>query len=144
MKFYFVWIGKTRNPHLEALVEEYLRRLGRYARYELRELKDARNEDQTILSALERDIYTIVLDELGEQWTSRELASALEKWQLQSIKGLAFVVGGAEGLGKQVKARANRLWSLSKLTFTHEMVRVLLLEQLYRACTIIHGHPYQK
>lgn len=153
MKLRFIWIGKTRDPNLSALAEDYLNRISHYAKYELQELREIRTgspaavtqrEAKAILSALTPDTYTVVLDERGQEWSSRELATAVERWQVQSIREVAFVIGGFCGLGEAVRARADHIWSLSRLTFTHEMARVLLLEQLYRAYTIIHGHPYQK
>lgn len=153
MKLRFIWIGKIKEPNLCALAEDYLNRISHYAKYELQELKEIRanspaavaeGETRAILAALGHDTHTIALDEQGQEWSSRELAMAVERWQVQSIREVAFVIGGFSGLSDAVKARAHRIWSLSKLTFTHEMARVLLLEQIYRAYTIIHGHPYQK
>lgn len=153
MKLRFIWIGKTKEPNLCALVKDYLNRISHYAKYELQELREVRSSSQAavtegearaILAALAPDSYTVALDERGQQWSSRELSLAVEKWRAQSVREVAFVIGGSGGLAEAVRARADHVWSLSKLTFTHEMARVLLLEQLYRAYTIIHGHPYQK
>jgi 23S rRNA (pseudouridine1915-N3)-methyltransferase len=84
------------------------------------------------------------LDPDGVQWTSQQLAAQVQSWENSGIKEVAFIVGGPQGVSPDVVSRADKRWSLSRLTLTHEMARVLLFEQLYRAYTIIHGLPYQK
>jgi 23S rRNA (pseudouridine1915-N3)-methyltransferase len=86
----------------------------------------------------------VLLDPEGTEWTSQELAAQVRSWEGKGIKEVAFVIGGPNGLADDFKSRADKRWSLSRLTLTHEMARVLLFEQLYRAYTIIHGLPYQK
>jgi 23S rRNA (pseudouridine1915-N3)-methyltransferase len=94
---------------------------------------------------LASDALTILLDVSGPtQWSSEELAAQVEAWQGRSVKEVAFVVGGHLGVSEEVRARAQVRWSLSRLTLTHEMARVVLVEQLYRAYTITRGLPYQK
>lgn len=100
-------------------------------------------EGRRILERLKPGEHVVALDEHGKPWSSVELARQLEGWQVAQ-PALAFVIGGPEGLAEEVKARANQLWSLSPLTFPHGLVRVILLEQLYRAWTILKGHPYHK
>jgi 23S rRNA (pseudouridine1915-N3)-methyltransferase len=80
----------------------------------------------------------------GVEWTSQQLAEQVKTWEVRGIKEVAFVIGGPHGLSQELVARADRRWSLSRLTLTHEMARVLMFEQLYRAYTIINGLPYQK
>jgi 23S rRNA (pseudouridine1915-N3)-methyltransferase len=86
----------------------------------------------------------VLLDADGAEWTSQQLADQVRNWEGQGIKEVAFVIGGPNGFAGDFKTSVNKRWSLSRLTLTHEMARVLLFEQLYRAYTIIHGLPYQK
>lgn len=150
MRFRFVWIGKTRDARLRALVDEYLQRLGRFTRFEVTELREGtgragiEDESKRIIGALHSDGLTVLLDVEGREWSSPQLAAEVEKWQNGGVREIAFVIGGPAGVNPQVAARADLRWSLSRLTLTHEMARVLLVEQLYRAYTIIHGLPYQK
>ncbi len=150
MRFRFVWIGRTRDAQMRALVDEYLKRLGRFVRYEVTELREGAgragiaDESKRIIGALHSDALTVLLDVEGREWSSPQLAAEIEKWQNSGTKEVAFVIGGPEGVSEEVAARADLRWSLSRLTLTHEMARVVLVEQLYRAYTIIHGMPYQK
>lgn len=153
MRIRFIWVGKTRNEHLRALVQDYLERLGRFVRYEITELRESgaratregiEDEGKRIIGALSSDAFVILLDGGGREWSSLELASQIENWQQRGKKEIAFVIGGHNGVSEKVRERADVRWSLSRLTWTHEMARVLLLEQLYRGYTIIHGLPYQK
>jgi len=154
MRLRLVWVGKTRSAHLRALAEEYLGRLGRFAKYEVVEVRESaaaderaciEEEGRRIQSALPPDAMAILLDVGGpKSWSSEGLAAQIEEWQSRSVKEVAFVVGGHLGVSEEVRRRADVRWSLSPLTLTHEMARVLLAEQLYRAFTIIRGLPYQK
>ena len=153
MRFSFIWVGKTRNEHLRALVQDYLGRLGRFVRCEVKELRESgagslnegiEEEGKRIIGALSSDAFIILLDVDGQEWNSQALAGEIEKWQSGARKEIAFVIGGHGGVSAKVRERAQLRWSLSRLTWTHEMSRVLMLEQLYRAYTIIHGLPYQK
>lgn len=153
MRVRFVWVGKTRNEHLRALVEEYLKRLKRFARCEVLEVRESaartkeagiEEEGKRILGGLHPDALTVLLDVEGREWDSRELAAQMERWQAAAMKEVAFIIGGHWGVSREVAERARVRWSLSQLTLTHEMARVLLVEQIYRAYTIMHGLPYQK
>ncbi len=153
MIFRLVWVGKTRNEHLRALVEDYLGRLRRFVRCEVTELRESgarteregiEDEGKRIIGALHRDAFVVLLDVGGREWSSHELAAEVEKWQNAGTKEVTFVIGGHNGVSSEVARRAQLLWSLSRLTLTHEMARVVLAEQLYRAYTIIQGLPYQK
>lgn len=154
MRLRLIWIGKTRNEHLRALAEEYLKRLGRFVKYEVVELRESASADERscleeegkrIVGALASDALTVLLDVAGSKsWSSTELAAQIEEWQARSLKEAAFVVGGHLGVPPEVRKRADVRWSLSPLTLTHEMARVVLVEQLYRAHTIMRGLPYQK
>ena len=154
MRIRFVWVGKTRNEHLRALCDEYLKRLRRFARCEVQEVRESaqaakeagiEDEGRRILGGLHTDALLVLLDVEGRQWSSQELAVELERLQSDgSVKEVAFIIGGHWGVSREVRERASVRWSLSKLTLTHEMARGLLLEQVYRAYTIMHGLPYQK
>jgi 23S rRNA (pseudouridine1915-N3)-methyltransferase len=153
MHFRFIWVGKTRNEHLRALVDDYSKRLSRFVKHEITEVRESaagstaegiEDEGKRIISGLRPDALTILLDVEGHQWSSRQLAGELEKWQSSASKEVAMIIGGHSGVSSAVAAKADKRWSLSPLTFTHEMARVLMLEQIYRAYTIIRGLPYQK
>ncbi len=153
MRVRLVWIGRTRNEHVRALVADYLARLERFTRCAVTELRESASKDERgvvaeesrrIADALRADAFVVLLDVEGREWSSPELAAELERWQTRGLKEVAFVVGGHLGVAPELKARANVRWSLSRLTLTHELARVLLVEQLYRAYTITRGLPYQK
>jgi 23S rRNA (pseudouridine1915-N3)-methyltransferase len=152
MRFRIIWTGKTRDARLRALIEDYTERLSHFVRCEITELRELGRTDkagidketQRISDALRPGSVTVLLDPEGSEWTSQQLAAQVRSWEGNGIKEVAFVVGGPRGLADDFKSRANQRWSLSRLTLTHEMARVLLLEQLYRAYTIVHGLPYQK
>jgi 23S rRNA (pseudouridine1915-N3)-methyltransferase len=152
MRFRIIWTGKTRDARLRALIEDYADRLAHFVRYEVTEIKDLGRTDKTgidketrrISDALRPGSFTVLLDPEGAEWTSQELAAQVKTWEGNGVKEVAFVIGGPNGFGPELIARADKRWSLSRLTLTHEMARVLLFEQLYRAFTIVHGLPYQK
>jgi 23S rRNA (pseudouridine1915-N3)-methyltransferase len=150
MRFRFVWIGKTRDENWRALQEEYLRRLSHFVKCERDEIRESAPhegpeiEGNRILSKVNPKSFVVLLDVKGRPLSSPELAKELEKWQNRSLPEVVFVIGGAEGVSAAVAERADNKVSLSFLTFTHEMARAVLLEQLYRAFTIIKGFPYQK
>ena len=148
-----IWVGKTKNEHLRALVDDYLGRLRRFVRSEVTELRESsarteregiEDEGRRIIGALHRDAFVVLLDVEGRDWSSTQLATEVEKWQTNGRREVAFIIGGHNGVSQEVMGRANLRWSFSRLTLTHEMARVILTEQLYRAYTIIHGLPYQK
>ncbi|HKE55519.1 MAG TPA: 23S rRNA (pseudouridine(1915)-N(3))-methyltransferase RlmH [Pyrinomonadaceae bacterium] len=152
MRLRIIWTGKTRDARLRELVNDYLERLSHFARCEITELREQGRADKAgidketrrISDALRPGAVTVILDPEGTEWSSQQLAAQVEKWEGNGIKEVAFVVGGPHGLSQDFVLRADQRWSLSRLTLTHEMARVLLVEQLYRAYTIVHGLPYQK
>ncbi|HEX6126108.1 MAG TPA: 23S rRNA (pseudouridine(1915)-N(3))-methyltransferase RlmH [Pyrinomonadaceae bacterium] len=150
MKFRFVWIGKTKDRNLKALQEEYLQRLSHFVKCEIAEIKDSAAhegpdiEGERIVAALNQKTFVVLLDPGGEAISSQGLAAMIEGWQHRALKQVSFVIGGAGGVSRRVAETADISLSLSLLTFTHEMARVILVEQLYRAYTIIKGFPYQK
>jgi 23S rRNA (pseudouridine1915-N3)-methyltransferase len=147
MRLRFIWPGKTKDEHLRALVDEYLKRLTRFVRCEVIETREGAGVDkdsQRILEAIPAASVGLLLDVKGLEWSSQELADEVRRWEHDSIKEVAIVIGGPEGVSADVAARAQKRWRLTRLTLTHEMARVVAVEQLYRAYTINRGLPYQK
>jgi 23S rRNA (pseudouridine1915-N3)-methyltransferase len=153
MRLRSVWVGKTKDPHLRALAEGYLKRLSHFARCEISELRESAKpesrvgidkDSRRISDALRSATMVVLLDSEGNEWSSQQLAAELQHWQNNGEKEVAFIVGGPVGVSQPVMEKADKRWCLSRLTLTHEMARVLLLEQLYRAYTLLHGMPYQK
>jgi 23S rRNA (pseudouridine1915-N3)-methyltransferase len=152
MRIRFIWPGKTKDEHLRALVSEYLKRLSRLARCEVVETRESaasgpagiEKESHRILEAIPARSQLVLLDVKGREWSSLELAAQVQRWENDSVKEVAIVVGGPHGVSAEIIARAQEKWRLSRLTLTHEMARVVAVEQLYRAYTINRGLPYQK
>lgn len=152
MRIRFIWPGKTKDEHLRALVAEYLKRLTRFVRCEVIETREAAGTDRSgvekesrrILDAIPLGSVAVLLEVKGREWSSQELAHEVRRWENDAVKEVAIVIGGPEGFSSGVAARAQQRWRLSRLTLTHEMARVIAVEQLYRAYTINRGMPYQK
>jgi Uncharacterized conserved protein len=156
MHIRFVWVGKTKDKSIAALTEEYLKRLGRFSPVEITVVKEQKRSDEgnadriieseskAIEGVLNRDSYAVLLDIEGKGMTSPELAEFVRKRQDDGTKDLVFIVGGFLGVSTHLKESSRVRLSLSKLTLTHEMARMILVEQVYRAFTILHGLPYQK
>ena len=139
MKLRVVWVGKTKNPQQAKLCEDYIGRIRHFLRLEIAEVKDAK-----LLAALDSSDRVVVLDPKGKSWTSEQFAKFVQQHMTTDPRSLTFVIGDFAGLPPEVKKRADVQWSLSPLTFTHDLTRVLLLEQIYRALSIIHNFPYSK
>jgi 23S rRNA (pseudouridine1915-N3)-methyltransferase len=142
MKIKVAWIGKTKEPAIQALTDDYLKRLSRYAEVAGLAIKDeaavlalARGERQKERHKL------VMLDSRGKQLSSEELAEFLEREQAQALP-LLFAIGGADGFSEEARRQAGFVLSLGRMTLPHELARVVLLEQLYRAFTILKNHPY--
>lgn len=150
MKFRFIWIGKTKDKNWKALQDEYLGRLSHFVRCDVTEIREsAKHETKEIegkrfLELLNPKNFVCLLDVTGKQVASDEFAREIEKWQLRGLREITFLIGGADGVSREIGEIADFRLSLSFMTFTHDMARVILLEQLYRAFTIINGFPYQK
>ena len=154
MKISLIQIGGTVDKHLKAGIEEYVKRLKYYVSFDILEIKDLKNasklsrdelksrEGKEILSKLESADFVVVLDEKGKQQTSEEFAQFIQNKMNQSCKRMVFVIGGAFGFSQEVYVRANQKLGLSKMTFSHRMIRLLFVEQLYRAHTILRNEPY--
>ncbi len=155
MKTMLVMVGKTTDSRLSTLVDEYLDRLTHYnIGFEpiiIPELKNSKNlpverqkqmEGNAILKIIQPGDYVVLLDERGKDFTSKEMSKWFEKLLHSSIKRIIFVIGGPFGFSQEVYSRSDAKISLSKLTFSHQMVRLFFAEQLYRSMTIIHGEKY--
>lgn len=154
MKVTFLCIGKTGKKFLEEGEDEYLNRLKHYVkidRIELQDLKNARKltKDQIkkeegiqFLNKIPQGDELILLDERGKHYSSIEFSNFLERKNVSGLKGITFLVGGAYGFSEEIYNRANGKISLSMMTFSHQMIRMIFFEQLYRAFTIIKGEPY--
>jgi len=139
MRYRVVAVGRMKDAALRAACDGYLDRLRHYTRVEEREVKD----EARILAAVAEGSCLVALSPSGEQWTSEQLAERTARWE-QEGRDVTFAIGGAEALPEPVLRQAERVWSLSQLTFPHELARVLLCEQLYRAYTIRRGEPYHR
>lgn len=154
MNIKLIAVGKTDNPALQQLISTYGKRLSYYINFELQLLPDIKNnkslseeqqkikEGELILSYVEPSHHLILLDERGKEYTSIAFADELQKKMNTGIKQLTFVIGGPYGFSQAVYQRANSKLSLSKLTFSHQMIRLFFVEQLYRAFTILRNEPY--
>jgi 23S rRNA (pseudouridine1915-N3)-methyltransferase len=155
MRARLIAVGERMPGWVAEGFAEYRKRLSRELPLELVELKpgtrgkgrdDARamhDEGVAILAALATDCHVVALDGRGKTWSSEELAAQLEKWRMGG-RDVAFLIGGPDGHAPEVLARADQRWSLGPLTLPHMLVRLVLAEQLYRATTIIAGHPYHR
>lgn len=152
MKIVAIAVGKKHDSDIARAVDDYSKRLTRYATFDwqiLPPVKGKMGADETkraesalLLTYLKDDDYIVLLDEVGVQLSSNELAGILDDLDMQTSKRVVFIIGGAYGVTDELKRRADMLWSLSKLVFPHQLVRLLLAEQLYRANTIRRGEPY--
>lgn len=156
MRIEIVYPGKTREGYIQTGIDDFMKRLKRFTRLDVRIVKDKRgkgNESETrikeeegkrLVAALDDASFVVALDSGGRQVSSEKLATLISGWENQNRKCVSFVVGGALGLSHEVLKQADMVLSLSKMTFTHEMARLILLEQIYRAYTIKAGTCYHK
>ena len=154
MKTLLIVVGKTQNKHLSALMDDYLGRIGRYLPFEMEVVPDLRNtrglnaeqqkerEGINLLAKLHDGDRVILLDERGKEKRSVEFARFIDKNLQGSSRRMVFIIGGPYGFSDDVYRRADEYLSLSQMTFSHQMIRLLFLEQYYRALTILHGEPY--
>lgn len=154
MKIELFVVGKTNHNYLSPGIEDYLKRINRYIQFSIRFISDAKNtknisqqqqknaEGQNILVAIENSDYVVLLDEHGKEYKSIEFASLIDKKMQTVAKRLVFVVGGPYGFSEDVYKRANEKISLSKMTFPHDLIRLIFVEQLYRAFSILNHEPY--
>ncbi len=154
MKITLLAIGKTNTQYLQDGIDIYTKRLGHYIPFELKILPDVKTtkaltpdkqkemEGQIFLSAIGQGDWVTLLDERGKEFSSREFSTYLDKKMITIPKNLIFIIGGPYGFSQEMYNRANEKLSLSKMTFSHEMIRLFFVEQIYRAMTILKGEPY--
>ena len=154
MRINLLCIGKTDDKEISSLIQYYQNRLPKHWNFEITEIPDVKNaknmtpeilkkeEAKLFLNFIENSDFTIILDEKGKQFTSREFSSKIENWMNVSVKKVNFLIGGAYGFSEEIYSRANEMMSLSKMTFTHQMIRLFFVEQIYRADQILQGKPY--
>ena len=155
MRFELLFLGKTKEKYLAEGIEDYAKRLSHYIKVEIKTVKESKQkkgepenlqierESETLLKSAQSP-YLVCLDRIGKQLDSIALAKQIGHWEMQGLKKISFVIGGPLGLSKTILKKADLLLSLSPMTFTHDMTRLLLLEQLYRAFTIKAGEKYHK
>ena len=159
MKITVITVGKIKEKYLRDAVAEYAKRLSRYCKLEIVEVADEKTPDQAsetveeqirdkegerILKYIRDDMYVITLEIGGKMLSSEELADKINMLGIRGQSSVAFVIGGSIGLGREVLKRSDYALSFSKMTFPHQLMRVILLEQVYRSYRIINGEPYHK
>ena len=155
MRLELLFLGKTKEKYLATGIDDYAKRLSRYLKVEIKTLKEGKakkgvpenlliEKESEKLMQNSQGSYLVCLDRTGAQMDSLALAAQLERWEMQGIKKISFAIGGHLGLSAAILYKADLVLSFSPMTFTHEMSRLLLLEQLYRACTIKAGEKYHK
>jgi 23S rRNA (pseudouridine1915-N3)-methyltransferase len=154
MKIHLWSVGKSNEPYVKEGIEMFTKRISHYYAVEWkffslpRQKASLQKEDlklqeaNSLLQAIDKTDILVALDEKGKQWTSEELADFIQHSANQSARNLIFLIGGAYGLHQKILQRANATWSLSKLVFPHQLVRLILAEQIYRACTILRNEKY--
>ena len=151
MKVTLITVGKIKEKFFQDAIAEYSKRLSRYCKLEIVQVADEavetqikEKEGERILSNIKDGSFVVALAINGNMLDSEELAAKIEKWGVSGISQIVFIIGGSLGLSNQVLARADYKLSFSKMTFPHQLMRVILLEQIYRSYRIIQGEPYHK
>jgi 23S rRNA (pseudouridine1915-N3)-methyltransferase len=159
MQVHIIAVGKIKEKYLQLGISDYEKRLCPYVKLQITEISEEKRpadvspavesvakakEGQRIIDVIPESSYVIALDVQGKTWSSEELADSFRQWELAGKNNLTFVIGGDLGLSPGVLSGSDMRLSLSKMTFTHPMARILLLEQIYRAFRILRGEPYHK
>ena len=159
MKITLITVGKIKEKYLKDAIAEYTKRLSKYCKLDVVEVSDEKTPDnaseiveeqirskegERILKYVKDDAYVITLEIKGKQLTSEQLADKIDTLGINGTSHITFIIGGSIGLGQDVLNRSNYALSFSKMTFPHQLMRVILLEQVYRSYRIIHGEPYHK
>ena len=159
MKITLITVGKIKEKYLKDAIAEYSKRLSRYCKLEIVEVADEKTPDnasdtvedairdkegERILKYIKEDAYVITLEIAGKMLTSEEMAEKIDKLGVQGTSHIIFIIGGSIGLGREILKRSDYALSFSKMTFPHQLMRVILLEQIYRSYRIINHEPYQK
>lgn len=159
MKITLITVGKIKEKFLKDAIAEYSKRLSKYCKLDIIEVADEKTPDnasdvvedivrtkeaERILKHVKEDAYVVTLEICGKMLSSEELADKIETLGVQGTSHIIFIIGGSIGLGKEVLAKSNYALSFSRMTFPHQLMRVILLEQIYRSYRIINGEPYHK
>ena len=159
MKITLITVGKSKEKYLKDAIAEYSKRLSRYCKLEIVEVADEKTPDnasdtvedairdkegERILKYIKEDAYVITLEIAGKMLTSEEMAEKIEKLGVQGTSHIIFIIGGSIGLGREILKRSDYALSFSKMTFPHQLMRVILLEQIYRSYRIMNHEPYHK
>ena len=150
MKITLITVGKIKEKYLKDAIAEYSKRLSRYCKLEIVEVADEKTPDnasdtvERILKYIKEDVYVITLEIAGKMLTSEEMAEKIEKLGVQGTSHIIFIIGGSIGLGREILKRSDYALSFSKMTFPHQLMRVILLEQIYRSYRIMNHEPYHK
>lgn len=159
MKITIVTVGKIKEKYLKDAIQEYNKRMSKYCKLEIVEVADEKTPDnasqtvenairskeaERILKYVRDDSYVITLEINGKQLSSEELAEKIDKLGVQGVSHITFIIGGSIGLGEEVLKKSDFALSFSKMTFPHQLMRVILLEQIYRSYRIMNGEPYHK
>jgi len=159
MNIHFVTVGKIKEKYLKQAITEFEKRLKPYCKLKMDEVADEQapehlsdkelirvklREGERILQKIKPTEYVIALDIQGVSWSSEQLAKEMDKLAISGKSSIAFIIGGSNGLSEEVLKRANQKLSFSKMTFPHQLMKVILMEQVYRAFKILRGEPYHK
>lgn len=159
MRVTILAVGKIKEPYLRDAIKEYAKRLGKYCKLEILEVADEKTPDslsgaaaelvrkkegERLLKILPKEAYVITLEISGRQLTSEEFSQKIENLAVRGASHLAFVIGGSLGLGQNILEKSDFAMSFSKMTYPHQLMRVILLEQIYRSYRIANGEPYHK
>jgi len=151
VKIRVIWVGKTQEDWIRRGIDEYAGRIGRYTQMEIAEAREEKGgeaefmrerEGERLAKLIPRNARVILMDELAEEMTSPELARLLARYRDSGISELAFAIGGAYGFSESFRSRGDKTIALSRMTCTHQMVRIFLREQIYRGFTILNNEPY--
>lgn len=159
MRVTILTVGKIKESYLRDAIKEYAKRLGKYCKLEILEVTDEKTPDslnttaaelvrkkegERLLKSFPKDAYIITLEISGKQLTSEEFSQKIENLAVQGVSHLVFVIGGSLGLGQNILQKSDFAMSFSKMTYPHQLMRVILLEQIYRGYRIANGEPYHK
>ena len=153
MKIKLLVVGKTSESFLAPLISDYHKRINRFVNFEIIEINNIKikkansleiqkKEGIKILEKVDKEDQMFILDEKGKSYNSIDFSKFIENRMVNSSKNIIFIIGGAYGFSKKIYSRSNSIISLSKMTFSHQIIRLFMVEQLYRALTIINNHPY--
>ena len=153
MKIKLLVVGKTSESYLAPLISDYHKRINRFVNFEIIEINNInikkansleiqKKEGIKILEKVDKKDQMFILDEKGKSYNSIDFSKFIENRMVNSSKNIIFIIGGAYGFSKKIYSRSNSIISLSKMTFSHQIIRLFMVEQLYRALTIINNHPY--